>query len=162
MALWQCDFHLVPRACVQDSAGVLVPRVTQAAADEGGWWCERQPPLDYSARLTALLPPLQSWSPKLLLWGASDGDRVDVYLEEGCVSDISVRIDLSEPSPSFFVGVLAFARACEAVFLGESLDLTEASPECLAAALQQSRAARFLRDPHLYFRRVAVSGYEDA
>ena len=126
------------------------------------WWTELQPPCDVSVHLSAILPRMQSWSPDLLLWGSSSGDRVDVSLENSRVSDLFVRVDMSAPSPAFFDQILAFAQTCEAVFLGEGGDVVEPVPEVFARALQQSRAARFLHDPELYFRRVAAGGYADA
>lgn len=121
---------------------------------------ERFPP-DYRARLSAILPPLASWSPDLELWGSNDGNRVDVGIEGDRPVDARVRFDVRELSEALVLNVVRFAVQAETGFRAENGLEVPASLAELVNALEGSRAARFVEDPPRYFRRLRAGGLED-
>jgi hypothetical protein len=53
-----------------------------------------------TSRLNRDLPPLKSPSPKLLLWGDAEGDRIDFWTDHEPLQ-LLARFDLRTPSDSF-------------------------------------------------------------
>jgi hypothetical protein len=118
-------------------------------------------PADYRTRLSAILPPLTSWAPDLELWGSEDGHRIDVWIERERPVEGRVRFDVRQLSEPFLLGVAHFAAGAHTGFRAENgLDVSPTLSE-LVAALEGSRAKRFVQDPDRYFRRLRLGDLED-
>ena len=77
MAVWQVDFHVVPRRALPATPNALA----RSVAEDADWWADASFPKDYTRRLAAVAPPASSWSADLETWGSVDGNRVDVWTE---------------------------------------------------------------------------------
>ena len=161
MAVWQCDFHLVPEAQLVGSAGKLPLRISEAEFEDTLWWAGVQPPADYPVLLSTLLPMLSD-DLEYRQWGTEDGNRVDIFLEQDRVTAIWVRIDMREPKVDVIEGLLEFARHCGAMLIDETFAVVPPERAEIALVLQHSRAARFLSDPEWYLQRLSIGGIEDA
>ena len=118
-------------------------------------------PSDFRERLSRIAPSLASWASDLEMWGTEVGDRVDVWLENGLPSEARVRFDLRAPSEAFWLSIAQFAAAANTNLMTETgLPVPPRLAE-LAAALEGSRAARFIEDPARYFNRLRAGGLED-
>jgi hypothetical protein len=69
-------------------------------------------PVDVDAlrmRLSQLLPPLTSPSPRLLLWGTPEGDRIDFWTDH-TPSELLVRLDARADDVPLVPSVIAVAN----------------------------------------------------
>ena len=118
-------------------------------------------PPDFRDRLDLIAPPLRSWDPDLHMWGSEDGDRIDVWVEGERPVEARVRFDLRAPSEAFWLAIAQFTAAAQTSLKTETG--LEVPPRLagLTAALEGSRAARFVEDPARYFNRLRAGGLED-
>ncbi len=119
-------------------------------------------PAEYRDRLDAIAPRYTSWSSDILAWGVEDGDRVEIYHENGQPVDGSIRIDLREPDARFIRAILEFVRSAGFGLedeLGRWIEPVEGE---FMLALRGSRAYRFVENPELFFRRLELGGLDDA
>lgn len=123
MAVWQYDLTMIP-------TGNLPVKTI----------CEE---------LNSLLPELDSWSKQLRIWGAMDGNRVDMFEDSDGVF-FRIRIDLREPSIPFMRKILALACRWQLTMEDENGIQLQMSLEALVSALKCSSAHRFVTDPVKY------------
>ena len=162
MATWQFNLHLVPRSALPGGSAPAAAELTHETLEDAGWWAGALLPADYVSRLSDLLPPLESWHPSGLRWGAEDGHRIEIWSQEGVMESVWIRLDASDVAPApVLAGLAAFAAACDGVFISEHLDVIGPEAAKLEAALRGSRAARFVADPERYLRRLSVGGLDD-
>ena len=135
MAAWQASFAIIP---------------------------SRTYPADYQRRLDAVAPRAPSWSNEIQIWGMEDGNRIDLYLENGAPHDGLIRIDLRDPDPAFIRGTLAFLAASGCGLESEDGHWVEPNEGEFLVALRGSRAFRFVEDPARYLSRLRAGGLEDA
>ena len=164
MAVWQSTLHLVPRAkavalCGEPLNGEFLDLEEDLADVE--WWTEEQPPGDLGQRVDALLSRARAWSPDLETWGTEDGDRIDVWRDEGRVVELTVRFDMRSPNESFILGIATLAHELGCLLLSQERLLVDPKPDTLAALLRQSPAMRFVEDPLAFLRRIRLGGPED-
>lgn len=123
MAMWQYDFTLTPTH-----------------------------PIDFDelqTHISSILPSLRSWSDSLLMWGKSDGNRIDLNVDADC-PELIVRFDLRHPSKQFLQQVLAMAIANSFVIRNDEDRIIPTTAEALATDMMRSDAFRFLSDPQKF------------
>jgi hypothetical protein len=118
-------------------------------------------PIDFREHLGRIAPRLDSWDESLEMWGTEDGDRIDVWMQDQQPVEARVRFDLRTPSEPFWLGVAQFVAAAETNLLNETGLVVPPRMGDLTAALEGSRAARFVEDPTRYFNRLRAGGLED-
>ena len=130
MAAWQADYAVVP------PSGEL--------------------PDDYRMRLDDVLPRANTWADDLEVWGADQGDRIDVLHCGAREYEVFARFDLREWSPALYDRFLAFVRDIGATLHVAPLDAggpqVELTREAFQASLRVSDACRFVSDPEAYLR----------
>ena len=126
MATWQADFEvLIP------SSGL---------------------PVDYRLAVAQVLPPSKSWMPGLEVWGTEQGDRIDIFTTQDSSPEVLARFDLREWKPALYEDFLALVRSVHGQLrTAESGAEVAVTFEDFTRALQESRAARFVRDPKTFF-----------
>jgi len=147
MATWQFDLYLLPRSALQARFGAVPSTVDEETFGEGDWWLDQPSPIDLPSEVARLLPENQSWVKGLRTWGTEDGDRVDIYYENGKVVDVFLRLDLRQPSKQFIDGLIILAKRIDAMLMTDEGQLLEPTREQLAGSLEGSDAARFVADP---------------
>lgn len=70
--------------------------ISKSDFDKQDWWKDSPTPPDLESEISKFLPTLNSWSEKLKQWGFDDGDRVDIWWDDGAISDVYVRIDVRD------------------------------------------------------------------
>ena len=147
MAIWQYDFELVPRTGYQKRPAEGARRCDEARPVTNCWENTAVPP-ELEPRLSTLLPPGESWSTSVRVWGASDGDRVDLCFEEQRLVEFNVRLDLRYPSGEFFHGILCIAREYGYLVRTPGGRLLEPDATSVLSDIVKSPAAAFVKDPH--------------
>lgn len=145
MAAWQVTFTIVPRRALARVGSVPLSRVI----DEN-WWSEERLPLGYSQQLSAVAPAGTSWTTDLQTWGEEDGNRVDVWFENGRAVRMLARVDVRRLDAKFGAMLLQFARVADAVLIRNDGLVVEPLVGAFGAALRTSAAWQFAKDPAAY------------
>lgn len=157
MAVWQVDFYIVPQRALVAAPG----RLTRAILDATDWWAGTPLPADYRTRLAGVAAAASSGSVELETWGTEDGNRVDVWSENGRVRSMVARVDVRRLDPKFGAALLLFVRTASAVLVrGDGL-VTEPTINAYAGALRSSSAWRYASDPAAFLAAQAKELDED-
>ncbi len=152
MALWQLKTEMIPTERVRGRA-----QIEPAEFEEALWWSDRQPPVDYRKRLASLLPPTKSWHERLLRYGDEQADRIDVWVENGRVESIGVRIDCRQANVLFLEGLLRLAQewSCNLVEL-RYLKILPAELPAFVRAVSESPSCRWMAAPASWLPKLAA------
>ena len=142
MAVWQVEFALVPRRALAAKPPVAVSQI--AGTD---WWSNERLPTGYSQQLAAVAPPGSSWAAEVQTWGHDDGNRVDVWSENGRPVRMTARVDVRRLDARFGAMLLQFARTAGAVLVRRDGLVVEPLVGAFGAALRSSPAWQYVTDP---------------
>ncbi len=142
MAIWQVEFAIVPRRAL-----ATTPRVALAQVVDTDWWSNERLPSGYSQQLAAIAPPGSSSAAELQTWGAEDGNRVDVWSENGKARRMTARVDVRRLDARFGALLLQFARIADAVLIRRDGLVVEPIVGAFGAALRTSEAWQYATDP---------------
>jgi hypothetical protein len=146
MAVWQVEFAIVPRRALAAKPRVALPQVMDT-----DWWSTERLPAAYAQRLAAIAAPGSSSTAELQTWGKEDGNRVDVWSENGNATRMTARVDVRRLDTRFSAMLLQFARVAGAVFVRRDGLVVEPLVGAFGAALRTSEAWRYAADPAAYF-----------
>lgn len=142
MAVWQVDFAIVPRRALAAQPRVGLPQLMDT-----DWWSTERLPSGYAQQLAAIAPPGSSRTTELQTWGEQDGNRVDVWSENGKPVRMTARVDVRRPDARFGAMLLQFARVADAVLIRRDGLVVEPTAGAFGAALRSSEAWRYASDP---------------
>ena len=152
MATWQFSVVLIPESWAQENK-----YCPSSLFDEDGYydtdavWKENQPNPEFINLLSNLLPPAKSWSKEMLCWGNEEEHDIQVGYEGKFIESIHIRLDLNQKLNSILVKLVKVSKELNCVlFFPELKTITEANEFELRMALQDSRAIKFVKDPHGY------------
>ncbi len=145
MAVWQVDFALVPRRVL-----ATVPRLPLSEILDGDWWSSARLPLNHEMAIGAIAPSAPSWTKELQTWGPEDGNRIELWLENGKPARMNARVDVRRLDASFGAKLLQFARIADAVLIRRDGLVIEPSVGAFGAALRSSDAWKYAVDPAAY------------
>ena len=143
MALWQVDFALAPRRALANAAAEL----RNEAVLDVDWWGDSALPKNYVARIEAFAAPGKPWADDVQTWGAEDGDRIDIWSDDGAPRQVLVRFDVRRLDAKFAAGVLGFSKAAGAVLIRDDGWVIEPTVNGLSTALKSSNAWRLTQAP---------------
>lgn len=143
MADWQVDFHIVPRSALAAPSQLL----TASALEETAWWSHAAFPADYRTRLPTVAPAVRSLSASLESWGDEEGNRIDVWSENGRVSRAMARVDVRRLDSRFGAALLSFVHAANAVLIRTDGVVVARTVASFTGALRSSPAWRHASDP---------------
>jgi hypothetical protein len=146
MAVWQVEFAIVPRRVLTAKSRVALPRVLDA-----DWWSAEALPSDYARQLTAVAPLASSPAAELQTWGDADGNRIDVWSENGRAARMTARVDVRRLDARFGAMLLQFARVADAVLVRQDGLVVEPLVGAFGAALRSSEAWKHANDPAAHF-----------
>ena len=146
MAVWQVAFAIVPRRALTTKARVPLPEVMDTA-----WWSAERLPPSYAQQLASIAPPGPAAGTERQTWGDEDGNRVDVWSENGKATRMIARVDVRRLDARFGAMLLQFARVADAVLVrGDGL-VVEPLVGAFGAALRTSDAWKHASDPAAHF-----------
>jgi hypothetical protein len=93
------------------------------------------------------LPLAQSWSPEIETWGEEEGNRIDITTSDEGLEEVRVRFDARNIDRGFVSQVVSLAIAADCVVVTEAMDVIPPLVAELEAAIRDSDARRFVRDP---------------
>src|SRR5262249_11448891 len=126
-------------------------RVTLPQVMDTDWWSAERLPPGYTQQLAAIASPGSSPAAEHQTWGTEDGNRVDVWSENGKPTRMTARVDVRRLDARFGAMLLQFARGAAAVLVrGDGLAV-EPLVGAFGAALRTSEAWRYATDPAAHF-----------
>jgi hypothetical protein len=156
MAIWQVDFAIVPRRALATKPPVPLSQVLDT-----DWWSNERLPDGYSRELAAIAPAGSSRASDLQSWGEQDGNRIDVWFENGKAARMVARVDVRRLDARFGAMLLQFARVADAVLVrGDGL-IVEPLVGAFGSALRTSTAWQYATDPAAYFASYSEPEDED-
>ena len=145
MAVWQVDFAIVPRRAL-----ALNPRVPTPAILDTDWWSTERLPPEYARQLAAVAPVGSSSTSEHQTWGEEEGNRVEVWFENGRATRMIARVDCRRLDARFGAMLLQFARVANAVLVRQDGLVVEPIVGAFGAALRTSPAWKYVSDPAAY------------
>ena len=155
MALWQFRFSLVPEAGIILKHG-KVPSVLEsflpADPDDLDTTADASPQLAYWGDINpstissvhSLLPPMDSWLEDARMFGYRHGHQIEAWSH-----DLICKFDARDPDTAILDQYVSLARELDCrIVLHETGQVLKADVAVIHLALRESRAARFLRNPH--------------
>ena len=155
MAVWQVDFAIVPRHALATK-----PRIPISDLLDADWWSSEHLPPGFARQLGAIAPVGSSSNAELQTWGPEDGNRVDVWSENGKPVRMIARVDVRRLDAKFGAMLLQFARTADAVLVRRDGLVVEPLIGAFGTALRTSAAWQYAADPAAYF--GSYSGPDDA
>lgn len=142
MAVWQVEFAVVPRRAL-----ATTPRVPLARIMDTDWWSAERLPAEHERHLGAIAAAAASSTAELQTWGEQDGNRVDVWLDNGRPTRMTARVDVRRLDPAFGAKLLQFARIADALLVRRDGLVIEPTVGAFGAALRTSEAWQYASDP---------------
>jgi len=142
MAVLQVDFAIVPRRAFAKS-----PRVAVQKLLDTDWWSAERFPSGFSHQLAAIAPAGSSSTPERQTWGEEDGNRIDVWFENGRATRMNAHVDVRRLDAKFGAMLLQFARVADAVLVRQDGLVVEPLVGAFGAALRTSTAWQYTTDP---------------
>jgi hypothetical protein len=142
MAVWQVEFVIVPRRALTTSPPVPLSQIM-----EGNCWSTEILPSGYARQLAAIAAPGPSRGAEVQTWGDEDGNRVDVWSENGKATRITARVDVRRLDAKFGAMLLQFARVADALLVRRDGLVVEPLVGAFGAALRSSEAWKHANDP---------------
>lgn len=143
MAVWQVEFEIVPHRVLGTPPGRLAPD----ALANTRWWSGAPLPADYRARLDGIAPRGAATDPELETWGSQDGNRVDVWSEDGVVQNIRARVDVRRLDARFGAALLVLVRDLRAALVRRDGVVVQPTIGAFGAALRGTAAWSHANDP---------------
>lgn len=152
MAVWQFDFHLVPRSSLPGIGGRMVGVLAREEVNEIDLWGTGYVFSQLGTKLDEIQPRQAPMGEGVTSWGSDAGDCIHVAHDGERVQDVLVRIDLRAPDSRFTGGILRVARDLDLVLVLSDLRVISPEASDLSAAIGLSDAAGFVRDPRTFLR----------
>ena len=146
MAVWQVEFAIVPRRVL-----AVRTRVALSQLLDNDWWGTERLPVGYTQQLAAIAPLGSSRAAELQTWGEEDGNRIDVWFENGKPARMTARVDVRRLDARFGAMLLQFARVADAVLVRRDGLVLEPLVGAFGAALRSSEAWKYATDPAASF-----------
>jgi hypothetical protein len=83
-------------------------------------------------------------------WGEEDGNRIDLWLENGKPARMIARVDVRRLDSAFGAKLLQFARIADALLVRRDGLVIEPTVGAFGAALRSSDAWKYATDPAAY------------
>ncbi len=107
--------------------------------------------------ISKILPPGKSWSKKILAWGNSESNDIEIFFNENKkIESFSVRIDFREDFNYFLGKIVELANKLNCVFfIPEFKKIINAEYQLTAENIANSYASRFNVNPIKFLNELA-------
>lgn len=152
MALWQWDVWIVPRKEVIRIHSVMPEYMDQDWFESEDWW-RLVSESELATFFNSVLPDYSTpWAKNTRSWGSDNGDRIELMVENGKITDVLIRVDLRNLNLDFLNSLVSFSKLHNFVFYSlESNRFIEPNLKELLGSIEKSRKIVFLKDPQKFF-----------
>ena len=149
MAIWQCAIGLIPQEWTKQTGnGPEMLYDGEGYIDMSPAWKRYQPSADLIDMITQVLPPENSWSDEITIWGDPAKTDIQLSCQGDIVESVMVRIDTRDDilhTCSKIVELASRLSCC--FFLPAARSIVMADVAALRHAVLSSSAARFAEAP---------------
>ena len=142
MAVWQVEFAIIPRQAL-----TATPPVPLSQLLDTDWWSSGRLPAGHERHLGAIARLGASRTTDVQTWGDEDGNRIDLWLENGKPARMVARVDVRHLDAAFGARLLQFARIADALLVRRDGLVIEPLVGAFGAALRSSQAWKYVTDP---------------
>ncbi|WP_157056991.1 hypothetical protein [Herbaspirillum autotrophicum] len=164
MAIWQFAVGLIPRAWAElegNSPEMLYD--DEGYSDMSTAWGPNQPNANLAALISQVLPPTESWSDAIKIWGDQAKSDIQVGYEGNNVESVMARIDTRHDTLWMCSKIVELARALDCCFfLLAARSIIMADVMALSSAVQHSEAARFSAAPRVYIEQLGAASSRES
>ena len=157
MAIWQFLVALIPREWAERAGnGPEMLYDGEGYNDTSSAWKNNQPNVNLAELISGILPPAESWSGSLRIWGDEHRSDIQVGYEGDNVESVLVRVDAREDTSVLCSRVIELARVLDCVlFFPAEHTMIALDLAVLSGAVRKSRAARFAAAPHEFIEQLS-------
>ncbi len=157
MAIWQFVVGLLPREWAErDDNGPEMLYDDEGCNDMSTAWKNNQPVVKLTELISRVLPPTESWSDSLRIWGDQSSNDIQVGYEGDNIEFFIVRIDTREDTSHMCAKTVELARALDCfLFFPAARSVVAADVAVLSIAVQNSQAARFSAAPREFIEQIS-------
>ncbi|MES2265098.1 MAG: hypothetical protein V4724_41910 [Pseudomonadota bacterium] len=157
MAIWQFTVGLIPRAWAKfEGNGPELLYDDYGFHDTSVSWRMNQPRADLFGLISNVLPPAESWSDGIKIWGDQTRNYIQVDYDGTVIESVTACIDTREKTSCICSGIIELARALDCfLFLPSAGTIIMADINSLTDALYKSRAAHFSAAPREFIEALA-------
>ena len=150
MAIWQHRLILLPEDVLLRQYDVLPLTIPMELAEDFGWWSDVQPAPGFEKKVDLILPPMESWSESMRMWGQKHGD--DGYVcytdkDKKIVEEIAFRVDARTISLELVRRICRLATDLRRVFMTSEYEILAPDESMVLANINHSTAKKFVDDP---------------
>lgn len=149
MAIWQFTVGLIPRAWSEVEANS--PEMLydgEGYNDTSIAWKKNQPGANLIALISQVLPPTESWTDEMRIWGDQAISDIQVSYDGNTVESVMARIDTRGDTLPMCSKIVELAHALDCCFfLPAARSIIMADVTALGFAVHNSTAARFSAAP---------------
>jgi len=119
-------------------------------AEDFAWWSDVQPPAGFERKIDLILPPMESWSESMRMWGQKHGDDGYVcYVDKHnkIVEEIAFRVDARTISLELVRRICSLATDLGCVFMTSEYEILPPDESMVLANINHSTAKKFVDDP---------------
>lgn len=147
MAVWQDDWILLPRDCLKQ----IDKELALADCDYSKYWEKRKLKSDQFLKIALrYLKQRSGWSENILFFGEEDSNDLHACVENGVISEITVRFDLNNLSEKYTSEVISLSAEINCILLSENRIVdpdNENAFEVLKSHLINSEAQKYTSNP---------------
>jgi len=150
MAIWQYRLILIPERMLLGKYDVLPLSIPMELAEDFVWWSDVQPPAGFEEKIDLMLPPMESWSDRMRMWGQKHGDDAYVcYVDKSkkIVEEVSFRVDARTISQELVRRICMFATDLGCVLLTSEYEILAPDESMVVTNINCSTAKKFVDDP---------------
>jgi hypothetical protein len=161
MAVWQYDFHLVPKAGVERHYGLIPTTMPLVSVEPGLFWTGIELTQEMRNEISRLLPSGKAWSDQIERWGQEQGTRIDLFVENEDIAEVFVRLDVRDLPQVLLINLMQIAKRHGLLVMLPDGSLFEPSVSRVLAEIRASNAFRFVQDPQKFLEVLARTRTQD-
>jgi len=157
MAIWQFTVGLIPQAwAALERNGPEILYDDEGCNDMSTAWKQNQPSASQIDLIAEGLPPMESWSKEIRIWGDQTRSDIQISYDGTAVEPVTVRIHTREDPFHICSKIVDLARALDcSFFLPSTRSIIRADITLLSDAVHNSRAARFSAAPREFIEQLS-------
>jgi hypothetical protein len=161
MAAWQLPIFLIPKSWADANAGDINQLLTDDGVDTSLAWCsviaDRK---KFEEAFGKVLMKGNPWHADETIWGNEQKTDIQLWVEQGRIETIQLRIDLREDWRRFIPKFCEAMEGLECMALVPEMNrliVIALTPEALTEVVLTSRAASFVSNPRTYLSKLSDS-----
>lgn len=157
MAIWQFTVGLIPRTwSEQEANGPEMLYDGEGYNDTSVAWKHNQPGANLNALISQVLPPTESWTDEMRIWGDQTKSDIQVSYDGNTVESVTARIDTRDDILPMCSKIVELAHALDCCFfLPAARSIIMADVTALGIAVHNSTAGRFSAAPREFIEQLS-------